>query len=73
MRQRDIVDMPVALIMQRWPTTVPVFLREELHCVGCPIGGFHTLADAAREHGASYEELERKVLEAVALNEEAAD
>ncbi len=37
--------------MRRRPATIAVFMRWRLHCVGCPIGSFHTIADAAREHG----------------------
>ena len=65
MRQPDLSDMPVAQIMQTWPNTVPVFLREQLYCVGCPIGGFHTLTDAAREHGATVEDLEATILSVI--------
>ncbi len=38
-------------MMRRWPATVHVAINHRLLCVGCPIGPFHTLADAAREHG----------------------
>ncbi|WEX08562.1 DUF1858 domain-containing protein [Chelativorans sp. AA-79] len=38
-------------VMRRWPETIRVFLNYRMHCVGCPIGRFHTLADACREHG----------------------
>ena len=44
-------DLSVKDIMDRWPRTVPLFIRHGLKCVGCPIGPFHTLDDAAREHG----------------------
>ncbi|QRM31997.1 DUF1858 domain-containing protein [Microvirga sp. VF16] len=38
-------------VMRRWPTTIRVFLNHRMHCVGCPITCFHTVADACREHG----------------------
>jgi hybrid cluster-associated redox disulfide protein len=41
----------VDAVMRRHPATIAVFLRLRLHCVGCPIGAFHSVADAAREHG----------------------
>ncbi len=44
-------DMPVDTVMRRWPETIPVFLSYRLRCVGCPIGCFHTVADACFEHG----------------------
>lgn len=44
-------DMPVDEIMRRWPSTIAVMIRHDMLCIGCPIGGFHTIADACREHG----------------------
>lgn len=38
-------------IMLTWPDAIRVFIDWNLHCVGCPIATFHTLRDAAREHG----------------------
>lgn len=43
-------DMVVDEIMRRWPATVAVLLRYRMLCVGCPIGTFHTVAEACREH-----------------------
>lgn len=50
MRNTDLVDLSVAEIMSTWPSTIRVFLERRMHCVGCPIGPFHTLPDAAEEH-----------------------
>lgn len=44
-------DMTVDEIMRRWPTTIKVMIRHGMLCIGCPIGGFHTVTDACREHG----------------------
>jgi hybrid cluster-associated redox disulfide protein len=51
-RQRAQIDfdMTVNEVMRRWPATIRVFLDFRLGCVGCPIAGFHTVADACREH-----------------------
>ncbi|WP_189522541.1 MULTISPECIES: DUF1858 domain-containing protein [unclassified Mesorhizobium] len=43
-------DMVVDEIMRKWPATVAVALRYRMLCVGCPIGTFHTVAEACREH-----------------------
>lgn len=43
-------DMVVDEIMRKWPATVAVVLRYRMLCVGCPIGTFHTVAEACREH-----------------------
>ncbi|MEQ1943891.1 DUF1858 domain-containing protein [Mesorhizobium sp. VNQ89] len=43
-------DMPVDEIMRRWPSTIRVMIRYRMLCVGCPIGIFHTVADACAAH-----------------------
>jgi hybrid cluster-associated redox disulfide protein len=42
----DLVDD----VMSRSPQTIRAFLDFKMHCVGCPIACFHTIADACREH-----------------------
>jgi hybrid cluster-associated redox disulfide protein len=44
-------DSIVDDVMRRWPATIRVFLDHKMLCVGCPIGCFHTVEDACREHG----------------------
>lgn len=44
--QMDTADLTLSEIMDRWPQTVPVFIRHGMLCVGCPIGPFHTITDA---------------------------
>lgn len=51
MHKTDIADLSVAEIMFSWPSAIRVFLDHRMHCVGCPIAPFHTLVDAAEEHG----------------------
>jgi hybrid cluster-associated redox disulfide protein len=43
-------DLSVKEIMDRWPETASAFIARRMHCVGCPIGPFHMLTDAAGEH-----------------------
>ena len=44
-------DSLVDDVMRQWPATIRAFLDYRMRCVGCPIACFHTVADAAREHG----------------------
>ena len=41
----------VEQVVTRHPATVPVFLRWRMHCVGCPIARFETIAEACRVYG----------------------
>lgn len=37
-------------MMRKWPASVTVLLSYRMLCVGCPIGTFHTVAEACHEH-----------------------
>jgi len=50
-------DMSVETIMRVFPAALPVMLRWRMLCVGCPVSGFHTLAEACAAHGHSESEL----------------
>ncbi len=50
MVEEQLVELTVDAIMQNWPVTIPVFIHAGMHCVGCPVGGLHTLEDAALAH-----------------------
>lgn len=43
---------PVDVVMRECPATIRVFIDHGFYCVGCPIGSFHTVEDACREHKA---------------------
>jgi hybrid cluster-associated redox disulfide protein len=58
-------DMTLGQIMHRWPQTVRAAIRSGILCAGCPIAPFHTVSDAAREHGLDEAAL-RRVIEAAA-------
>lgn len=66
MPAHQLIDMSVEEIMATWPATIAVFIAHRLHCVGCPIGPFHTLADAAVEHHVPLEALLADVQAALA-------
>ena len=44
-------DMTVDQVMNRWPTSIRVFMGFRMGCVGCPIATFHSVDEASREHG----------------------
>jgi hybrid cluster-associated redox disulfide protein len=51
MTKNQLIDMSLSEIMARWPPTIRVFIDRRMHCVGCPIAPFHTVVEAAAEHG----------------------
>lgn len=52
-------DTLVCDVVAAYPDTVLVFVRRGLHCPGCYIAPFHTLADTAREYRISLASLLR--------------
>ena len=50
-------DLTIADVLERWPQTVPVFLRYRLACVGCPIAPFEQIADIASNYGLALDRL----------------
>ena len=66
MPARQLIDMSVAEIMAAWPQTISVFVAYRLHCIGCPIGPFHTLVDASAEHHVALDALVADVAAAIA-------
>lgn len=58
-------DMSIDEIMRRWPTTIRVIIRNQLLCVGCPFGIFHTVADVCAAHHIDEVAFSRQLLEAM--------
>ena len=47
---RELHDLSLMAIMDRWPQTFSVFIKHQMLCIGCTIAPFHTITDACREH-----------------------
>ena len=58
-------DMTIDEIMRRWPMTIRVVMRHRMLCIGCPIGIFHTVADACHAHRLDIESFSAELLEAM--------
>jgi hybrid cluster-associated redox disulfide protein len=66
-------DMPIDTVMRRWPATIAVLLRHHMLCVGCPIGGFHTVPEACWEHGVDEAEFVTELERAIAASREVSE
>ena len=54
---------PVCTIMKLWPKTIRLFLARGMACVGCPVGGLHTLEEACDAHEVPLEPLLAEITE----------
>jgi len=59
-------DMLVDELMMAHKSTIPVFIRHKLLCIGCPFGRIHNVRDACLEHGISFEDFLADLKAAVA-------
>jgi hybrid cluster-associated redox disulfide protein len=61
-------DMPIVEVVQRFPTTIPVFMRHGLGCIGCALARFENIREGAQAHGvdvdALVEDLNASILQA---------
>jgi len=58
MRKRTLIidaNCLVDDVMREHPATIRAFIDAKMNCVGCPIGIFHTIDDACREHSVDRE------------------
>ncbi len=62
--------LTVAEVMQRWPATVPVFIRYCLACVGCPFAPFETLAEIPAIYGLCLEDFIRDLQQSIDSTDE---
>ncbi len=63
--RHDAPDLPLVVLMTRWPQTIQVFMRHRMLCVGCPFDRFCTLTDACREYGIDEETFLQELQDAV--------
>ena len=64
------IHLTTAEVMQRWPATVPVFIRYCLACVGCPFAPFETLAEIPAIYGLPLDDFIRDLQQAIDSTDE---
>ena len=57
--------MTVDEVMRRWPTTIAVFRRRQMACVGCAVAPFTTIGEAAAIYGIPVDRLLTELTSAV--------
>jgi hybrid cluster-associated redox disulfide protein len=64
--------MAIGEIVQKWPQTVPVFLKHGLMCFGCAVARFENLEQGAVAHGIDVDALLKDLNAVVPQKQEAA-
>jgi hybrid cluster-associated redox disulfide protein len=50
-------EMTIQELLNQYPRATALFIARRMLCVGCPAQAFHTLADVARFHGSTIDDL----------------
>ncbi|MCK5743877.1 MAG: DUF1858 domain-containing protein [Caldisericia bacterium] len=61
-------EMTLGNVIKEWPGTAEVFFQFGLHCIGCHISAYESVADGAKAHGVNPEELVKALNEKIAGN-----
>ena len=66
--QRITADMPIDDVVSKYPSTINVFFRHGMGCIGCAIARFENIREGAQVHGINVdtllEDLNQAVLQA---------
>lgn len=63
-------QITVADIMDRWPETIPVFLKHGAYCVGCEMASFETLEEVIGVFNLTLEGFEEELEQIIAQEEQ---
>jgi hybrid cluster-associated redox disulfide protein len=50
-------EMPIGDVVRAHPETIEVFSKHGLHCIGCAVAAFESIAEGASVHGIDIEAL----------------
>ena len=59
-------EMPIGDVVRTHPETIAVFMKNGLHCIGCAVAAFESIAEGAAAHGIPIDPLMEQLNEAVA-------
>ncbi len=51
MQEKITEDMNIREVIERYPETIPVFVRYHIGCIGCIAASFEKIKDIAMVHG----------------------
>lgn len=54
-------DMTIGEVVVKFPETIPIMMRNGLHCVGCHVAAYETVEQGAAAHGMDEKQIETMV------------
>ena len=67
--QADLAELMIEEVLTRWPQTADIFHRHNMACVGCPVAGFYTVADAAGVYDLTQEQFLNELMVSIGQEE----
>lgn len=67
------LHLTIAVILERWPEVIPVFLNHKMSCVGCSLADFMTLEDALEIYKLEKETFIERLTRAIEKNKSEAE
>jgi len=58
-------EMKIEEIIQKYPKTTEVFIKNGFHCIGCAAAGFENIEDGAKAHGIAVDGLIEELNEVI--------
>lgn len=58
-------EMSIGECVSKHPETIPVFMRNGLHCIGCVVAAYENIEQGATAHGINVDKLMKELNEAV--------
>jgi len=59
-------EMPIGDVVRKHPESIAVFFNHGLHCIGCQVAAYESIAQGAAAHGIDVETLVNELNAAVA-------
>ena len=61
-------EMPIGDVVRAHPETIEVFSKHGLHCIGCAVAAFESIAEGASVHGIDIDALVADLNTAIAAD-----
>ncbi|MEM4244637.1 MAG: DUF1858 domain-containing protein [Candidatus Nanoarchaeia archaeon] len=58
-------NMSISECVSKYPETIPVFMRNGLHCIGCVVAAYENIEQGAMAHGIDVDKLIKELNESV--------
>ena len=56
-------DMAFSEVLQKYPETAEIMLKNGLHCIGCHVAAFETIEQGCTAHGMKEEDIKKMLKE----------